>query len=73
MPLEAGPMPLSVRGLVQTVKTYEELTIQAAVTGSQKSAIAALMANPLVGTYPKARAFLDRVIANEGKYLKVFQ
>jgi len=73
VPLEAGSMPLSVRGLVQTVKAYEEMTIEAAITGSQKSAIAALMANPLVGTYPKARAFLDRVIANEGKYLKAFQ
>jgi 6-phospho-beta-glucosidase len=73
VPLEAGPMPLSVRGLVQTIKAYEELTIEAAITGSQKSAIAALMANPLVGTFPKARAFLDRVLANEGKYLRSFQ
>ncbi len=66
-------MPLSVRGLVQTVKVFEELTIEAAVTSSQKSAIAALMANPLVGTYPKARAFLDRVIENEGNYIKLSQ
>lgn len=68
-PFEVGPMPLAVRGLVQTVKAYEELTIEAAVTGNQKTAIAALMANPLVGTYPKARAFLDRVLKNEHTYL----
>lgn len=67
-PLVSGPMPLSVRGLVQTVKTYEELTIEAATTGSQKAAISALKTNPLVGTYPKARAFLDRVLENESKY-----
>ncbi|MFZ3079918.1 MAG: hypothetical protein WA109_09535 [Bellilinea sp.] len=71
-PIEIGPMPTTVRGLVQTVKAYEELTIEAAVTGSQKTAIAALMANPLVGTYPKARAFLDRVLQNERTYLRSF-
>ena len=71
-PLHVGLMPLSVRGLVQTVKAYEELTIEAAITGSQKTAIAALMANPLVGTYPKARKFLNRVLENEFEYLKPF-
>lgn len=67
-PLASGPMPISIRGLVQTVKAYEELTIEAATTGSKQVAISALMANPLVGTYPKARAFLDRVLGNESKY-----
>jgi 6-phospho-beta-glucosidase len=67
-PLVSGPMPLSVRGLVQAVKVYEELTIEAATTGNQKVAISALMANPLVGTYPRTRAFLDRVLENESKY-----
>ncbi|MHB8133546.1 MAG: family 4 glycosyl hydrolase [Anaerolineaceae bacterium] len=71
-PLQVGLMPLSVRGLVQTVKAYEELAIEAALTGSQKTAIAALMANPLVGTYPKARNFLNRVLENESDYLKPF-
>jgi 6-phospho-beta-glucosidase len=64
-PLPIGPMPESVRGLVQTVKAYEELTIDAALTGSEGTAIAALMANPLVGSYPRARAFLNRMLLNE--------
>ena len=71
-PLQVGAMPLQVRGLVQTVKAYEELTIEAALTGDHQTAIAALMANPLVGTYPKARAFLDRVLENERNYLGSF-
>jgi 6-phospho-beta-glucosidase len=71
-PLEAGPMPLPVRGLVQTVKAYEELTIEAALTGNHQTAISALMANPLVGTYPKACAYLDRVLENEQDYLPAF-
>jgi 6-phospho-beta-glucosidase len=71
-PLPMGRMPLSVRGLVQAVKTYEELTVEAALTGDQGTAIAALMVNPLVGSYPKARAFLDRVLENERPYLPRF-
>jgi 6-phospho-beta-glucosidase len=71
-PLPMGRMPLSVRGLVQAVKTYEELTVEAALTGDQGTAMAALMVNPLVGSYPKARAFLERVLENERPYLPPF-
>jgi 6-phospho-beta-glucosidase len=71
-PLHAGPMPVTVRGLVQLVKAYEELTIEAALTGNYQTAIAALMANPLVGTYPKAHTYFDRVLKNETKYLPQF-
>lgn len=71
-PLPIGPMPLTVRGLAQTIKAYEEVTVEAAITGDQGTAIAALMANPLVGTYPKARTFLDRVLINERAYLTPF-
>lgn len=71
-PLYAGVMPVSVRGLVQTVKAYEQLTIQAALSGDLQTATMALMANPLVGTRPKAQAFLQRVLANERDYLPAF-
>jgi 6-phospho-beta-glucosidase len=71
-PLPIGPMPLSVRGLVQAVKNYEELTVEAAVSGDQAMAIDALMMNPLVGSYPKAQAYLDRVLENERDYIPKF-
>lgn len=71
-PIIVGPMPLSVRGLVQAVKSYEELTIEAALNGDQGKAVAALMVNPLVGSYRKARTFLDRVLENERDYLPKF-
>jgi 6-phospho-beta-glucosidase len=71
-PLPIGPMPLSVRGLVQTVKAYEELTIQAALTGSREIAIEALMANPLVGSFGKASRFFDHVLENEHSYIPQF-
>lgn len=67
-----GAIPLEVRGLLQTVKAYEELTIEAAIRGDRGLAIAALMANPLVGTYAKARAVLERALENEGMLLPQF-
>jgi 6-phospho-beta-glucosidase len=71
-PLPVGEMPLSVRGLVQTVKAYEELTIQAALTGSREVAIEALMANPLIGSYGKASRFFGQVLENERPYIPQF-
>ena len=71
-PVDAGPLPLKVRGLVQAVKTYEQLTIRAALSGDHGTAIAALMANPLVRSYTKARAFFDCILQNEKDYLPQF-
>ena len=71
-PLSVGPMPLTVRSLVQAVKTYEQLTIQAAVTGERKTALAALMAHPLVGSLSKAQPFLRQMLINERDYLPQF-
>jgi 6-phospho-beta-glucosidase len=50
----AHPLPLAAlapeqRGLVQAIKAYEELTIEAARTGDRTTAWRALAANPLVG------------------------
>jgi len=71
-PLPVGRMPTSVRGLVQTVKAYEQLTIQAALTGSRNIAIEALMANPLVSSYYKASEYFERVLENERPYIPQF-
>jgi len=71
-PVPVGAMPLSVRGLVQSVKAYEELTIQAALTGSREVAIEALMVNPLVGSFSKANRFFSRVLENERNYIPQF-
>lgn len=71
-PLPSGAMPLSVKGLVQTVKAYEQLTIEAALTGDRGKAISALMANPLCGSYGRASAFFERVLANERAFLPQF-
>lgn len=71
-PLTSGPLPLSIRGLVQQVKSYEELTVQAAVTGSYDTALAALMVNPLVHGYEKAQQVLDDLLEAHKRYLPQF-
>lgn len=57
-PLPVGPLPEEVFGLVRQVKSYERLTIEAAVGRSHAKALAALLANPLVRTLAAARAVL---------------
>jgi 6-phospho-beta-glucosidase len=71
-PLPVGALPLPVRGLIGAVKTYEQLTIQAALGGDEAVALQALVANPLVGSYTTARPFLDRALANERAFLPNF-
>ncbi len=71
-PLCVGSMPLTVRGLIQVVKAYEELTVEAAVTGSHEAALAALATHPLVGSSSKARLFWERALQNETGFLPQF-
>lgn len=71
-PLPQGPIPLAVRGLLQTVKAYEELTVEAALTGNRNTALEALMANPLVGSYDQASGYLERVLDAEREFLPRF-
>jgi 6-phospho-beta-glucosidase len=71
-PLVIGEMPLSVRGLVQAVKVYEELTVEAAVTGSRQAALLALVAHPLVPTADVAEKLLERILEANRAYLPQF-
>jgi 6-phospho-beta-glucosidase len=49
--------------LIQAVKAYESLTVQAAVEGSKRVALQALMAHPLVPSWEVARPLLDDLLA----------
>lgn len=62
-PIPVGPIPLPIRGLIQAVKAYESLTVQAAVEGSKRIALQALMAHPLVPSWEVARPLLDELLA----------
>jgi len=54
-PLATDPLPLCIRGLVQAVKAYEELTVKAGAEGDERAALQALNAHPLVPSFAVAR------------------
>lgn len=71
-PLTQGPLPTAVRGLVQQVKAYEELTIEAAVTGDRHTAFLALLNHPLVPGAQAAAGLLQDILASHREYLPQF-
>lgn len=72
-PLYSGRMPVAVRGLIQQVKAYEDLTVQAAVTGDRAIALAALVSNPLVPSVDVAQKILDDILRENAGYLPQFE
>ena len=72
-PLTIGDVPLEIRGLLQAVKSYEELTVKAGVEGSRKLALQALVAHPLVPSFTVAKGLLDRILEANADYLPQFK
>jgi 6-phospho-beta-glucosidase len=71
-PLATGPLPADMRGLVQEAKAYEDLTVEAARSGSRTAALKALLANPLVPSYGVAEPLLDALLAANRGFLPRF-
>jgi 6-phospho-beta-glucosidase len=61
-PIAQGAMPEAAAALIGQVKLYERHTVEAAVHGSYDSALAALLAHPLVASYPAAKGILDDLV-----------
>lgn len=69
-PLPTAPLAPEMLGLVQHMKAYEALAIEAAMSGEDAVALRALVANPLVrGDVP---ALLDAIIEANLRYLPRF-
>jgi len=68
-PLRIGQMPETQAALVASVKAYERFTVEAIRRRSRDLAIAALMAHPLVLSYPRAKALVDEYLAAHGQYI----
>lgn len=60
--LPIGEIPEPQRALMRAVKTYERLTVRAIEGHSRDLAVEALMAHPLVVSYPRARALVDEYL-----------
>lgn len=71
-PLHIGRTPLKIRGLLQNVKAYEQLTIEAAVKGDYDCALQALTIHPLVDSATVAKQILDDILAQNKAYLPQF-
>ena len=66
------PLAAEMRGLVEHVKAYEELTIAAALSGDRTIALRALLANPLVPDYRAAAGLLEAILAANASHLPRF-
>lgn len=71
-PLTVGYLPVAIRGLIQAVKAYEEITIEAAVTGDRRIALQALLNHPLVPSFEVAKALLNAILEANSDYLPQF-
>ncbi len=71
-PLAAGNMPAGVRGLVQAVAAYEELTVKSALEGSRMDGLDALVSHPLVPSREIAKKLLDSYLRVHAEYLPQF-
>jgi len=71
-PLVMGHLPESIRALCQQAKAWESATVKAAVSGSRKDAVLALLANPQVPDYPTAVALVDEMMEAHKQYLPQF-
>jgi 6-phospho-beta-glucosidase len=71
IPLHANEN-LHIRCLMQTMKTYEKIAVQAALTGSDDLALKALMMNPLTGNFTAAKSCYFKMKAAHKDYLSQF-
>ncbi|MCL2342869.1 MAG: 6-phospho-beta-glucosidase, partial [Firmicutes bacterium] len=72
-PIALGHMPLKIRGLVQLVKAYEQLTVEAAVNGDRDAALQALTIHPLVPSSSVAQKLLDDILLENADFLPAFR
>ena len=70
-PLAVHDIPSHCMGLIQQVKHYEHLAIQAAIEESYQKALMALTLHPLVRDYSTAKIILDEYISMHHDYFPV--
>lgn len=72
-PLTMGELPVQVNGLVQQIKSFERVTIDAAVSGDYSTALLALTINPLIASDTAAKLLLDEMLEANKDYLPQFK
>lgn len=72
-PLQIAPVPKGVKGLIAAVKNYEQLAVEAAVTGCMETAELALLAHPLVGDWEIVKELLPKLMQANREWLPNFE
>jgi len=71
-PVPADPLPLVCDGLVAQVKSYELLTVEAAVHGDRTAAYHALLAHPLGPSIDEVEVVLEDMLTTHRQHLPQF-
>lgn len=72
VPLPLQRIPEQIKGLLHAVKTYESLTIEAAITGDRGIALQAMVHHPLVPSVAVAKQLLEEMLEAHKAYLPRF-
>jgi len=71
-PMPADPLPVACFGLLAQVKSYELLTVEAAVHGDREAAYQALLVHPLGPKADRVQQVLDDMLETHRTYLPQF-
>lgn len=72
LPLNVAPFPQDTLRLLQLMKEFEQVTIEAAISGNRHTAWRALVLNPLITSGSKLEQALDEVIAAHPDLMSAF-
>lgn len=71
-PIPTEPLPQAQFGLIAAIKSYELLTVEAAVHGDREAAYQALLVHPIGPKADKVQAVLDDLLETHREYLPQF-
>ena len=71
-PIPTEPLPQACFGLIAQIKSFELLTVEAAVHGDRDAAYQALLAHPLGPSADRVQAVLDDLLETHRDYLPQF-
>lgn len=71
-PINVGKLPIAVRGLIQQIKSFERVAIDAAISGDYDNALLAMTINPLVPSDRVAKLILDEMLEAHKSFLPQF-
>lgn len=73
IPMATGQLPVQINGLIQSIKSFELLTVEAGVKGDYFKALMALAINPLIPSIDTAKKLLDEILQQNSRYLPQFK